>query len=631
TAYKPGGEAVHGVKRFIENCDGLFTSSAELASQYSEFSKRTWVLQNFVDFGIRDWETPVERPESLKNKLVIGWAGSITHQDDYAPLKNVINPILKKYPHTVFCIVSAYSTMDIFLNELNLPADRVVRLEPVGFDEYPKLPAHFDIGLVPVVNTPFNRAKCLSFDTRVSTPYGLIEVGNLKVGQSVWSGAKWVKVEVVDHEPVKVGLRVKTDKGYELCMTKNHRIMTKSGWKRADELEIGQILPLSPTKFGDEIVEVPVPLWATRHSWRSPDFDPCIGSSLPKVFIDETWGELLGFFVGDGNINNTHVRIDCDAQDGDVIVNLIDKWSKVGLPAYAYQKKKAGEYTNGITVVVSSRKLQEFTESLGLSDGKTRTPKVPDVIWRSPKSVVAAFLRGYFEADGGTEETQIKACSKDLELIQGIQKLLLGFDIVSKIISKPLGGSGVYSDRVYHYLYLNRAASDIFFEEIGFVSKRKICKLQEITSRSHSNAYSPISWEDVIVSIDDEKLAPVDIQVEGEVFIAEGFVSHNSDLKPIEYGARHVPYVASKLAPYVRLHQETNGQGGYIADSQEEWIQAISKLVEDEEDRKNKAEFMFEYVKNERSGTVNAWRWAEAFREVKSARANTPNLEQKYV
>lgn len=263
TAYKPGGEAVHGVQKFIENCDGLFTSSAELASQYSGFSKRTWVLQNCIDFGIRDWETPVERPDSLKNKLVIGWAGSITHQDDYAPLKNVIKPILMKYPHTVFCIVSAYSTMDIFLRELDLPPDRVVRLEPVDFDKYPALPAHFDIGLVPVVNTPFNRAK--------------------------------------------------------------------------------------------------------------------------------------------------------------------------------------------------------------------------------------------------------------------------------------------------------------------------------------------------------------------------------SDLKPIEYGARHVPYVASKLAPYVRLHQETNGQGGYIADSQEEWIHSISRLVEDEEDRKSKAEFMFEYVKNERSGAVNAWRWAEALREVKAARQYTPDLEQKYV
>lgn len=263
SAYKPGSETVHGVQKFIEMSDGLFTSSAELASQYACFSKRTWVLQNCIDFGLRDWETPIERHPNLQGKTVIGWAGSITHQDDWAPLVGVVGPILKKYPNTMFCIVSAYQTMDIFMEKLELPADRVVRLEPVGFDDYPKLPAQFDIGLVPVVNTPFNRAK--------------------------------------------------------------------------------------------------------------------------------------------------------------------------------------------------------------------------------------------------------------------------------------------------------------------------------------------------------------------------------SDLKPIEYGARHVPYVASKLAPYVRLHQETEGQGGYIANSQDQWIDAISRLVEDEQDRKSKAEFMFEYVKTERSGANNAWRWAEAFREARAIRVNSPDLEQKYV
>lgn len=263
SAYKPGGDSVHGVQKFIEACDGLFTSSAELASQYACFSKRTWVLQNCIDFGIRDWDTPVERPEVLKDKLVIGWAGSITHQDDWAPIQRVMKVILQKYPHTMFCIVSAHATVDIFLEKFGLPADRVCRLAPVDFPEYPKLPAHFDIGLVPVVNTTFNRAK--------------------------------------------------------------------------------------------------------------------------------------------------------------------------------------------------------------------------------------------------------------------------------------------------------------------------------------------------------------------------------SDLKPIEYGARKVPYVASRLAPYVRLHQETNGQGGYIANTQEEWINAISRLVEDDQDRQSKSEFIFNYVKNERSGAVNAWRWAEAIREAKIARQFNPEQEQKYI
>jgi glycosyltransferase involved in cell wall biosynthesis len=159
SVYKPGSDTVKGVQRFLQSCDGLFTSSPELASQYRQYAKRTWVLPNCIDFGIRDWEGEVERDERLKGKIVIGWAGSITHQDDWAPLKGVVSTVLAKYPETIFAIVSAYQTMEIFSKNLDVPEDRMVCLEPVEFEEYPKLPAQFDIGLVPVVNTAFNRAK----------------------------------------------------------------------------------------------------------------------------------------------------------------------------------------------------------------------------------------------------------------------------------------------------------------------------------------------------------------------------------------------------------------------------------------------------------------------------------------
>ena len=159
TAYKPGGPAVHGVQKFMEASDGLFTSSPELASQYACFNKRTWVLPNCIDFGIRDWETPVPRDPRLEDKLVIGWAGSITHQDDWVPLKGVMDKVLDRYPQVVFAIVSAYQTMEIFTRELNLPPDRVVTLDPTDFNAYPALPAQFDIGLIPVIPTVFNVAK----------------------------------------------------------------------------------------------------------------------------------------------------------------------------------------------------------------------------------------------------------------------------------------------------------------------------------------------------------------------------------------------------------------------------------------------------------------------------------------
>lgn len=163
--YKPGGHVLKMVTKFLETVDGLTTSCEYLAGQYSQFCKKTWVISNYIDCavdgleGIRDWDTPVERDPRLRDKVVIGWGGSITHQDDARCIGDAVTRVLEKYPQTILALVSAYSTMENFIQDLKVPEDRVVRLDPVPFDDYPKLPAQFDIGLIPLANNTFNRAK----------------------------------------------------------------------------------------------------------------------------------------------------------------------------------------------------------------------------------------------------------------------------------------------------------------------------------------------------------------------------------------------------------------------------------------------------------------------------------------
>src|SRR2546421_358390 len=81
-------------------------SNPELASQYAHLNARICVIPNFIDFSIRDWETPVPRDERLAGKLVIGWCGGTTHQGDYLPLQGVLRAILERYEQVVFAICS---------------------------------------------------------------------------------------------------------------------------------------------------------------------------------------------------------------------------------------------------------------------------------------------------------------------------------------------------------------------------------------------------------------------------------------------------------------------------------------------------------------------------------------------
>lgn len=169
--YRPGSQTLRNVEECIRLCDALFVTTPELASQYRAYNQRIYVLPNFIDFGIRDWEAEYPRRPALQERIdarraatgtepvVIGWAGSITHQDDWAPLQGNLKRVLEKYPHAIFAMVSAYQIMEIFKAKLGLPEEQLVCLDPTDLNGFPEIPAQFDLGLAPVVNTTFNRAK----------------------------------------------------------------------------------------------------------------------------------------------------------------------------------------------------------------------------------------------------------------------------------------------------------------------------------------------------------------------------------------------------------------------------------------------------------------------------------------
>jgi len=122
---------------------------------------------------------------------------------------------------------------------------------------------------------------------------------------------------------------------------------------------------------------------------------------------------------------------------------------------------------------------------------------------------------------------------------------------------------------------LGRDAADVFAKEIGFRSARKTARLKEITSRPHSNAFRPMDWNPKVISVRPCMVEPVDIQVEDHEYMAAGFVSHNSWLKPLELSALGIPWVASPRAEYERLH---NLGCGLLADTPNRWFKTLRRL-----------------------------------------------------
>jgi O-antigen biosynthesis protein len=157
--FKPGSDVIRVVERWIRTCDGLIVTTPELAGSYSYLNNRIYVVNNYLDLHIRDWTTPVPRAEDLAGKLVIGWAGGSTHTDDEAPLRGVLAGVLADYPRAVFGICTHPKLVERMVQTLEIPPEKVVHLQTVSFEDYPKVPAQFDIGLAPLRDTPFNRNK----------------------------------------------------------------------------------------------------------------------------------------------------------------------------------------------------------------------------------------------------------------------------------------------------------------------------------------------------------------------------------------------------------------------------------------------------------------------------------------
>jgi len=157
--FKPGGEALRLFERWVRACDGLIVTTPELAAQYRHLNNRVFVVPNYIDFNIRDWETPVSRAPGLEGKTVIGWAGGSTHAEDDEPLRGVLSGIQRDYPDVVVALCSHPSLVRMMAARQELIPEQTVFLAPTTFEEYTVVPAQFDIGIAPLRNTVFNRSK----------------------------------------------------------------------------------------------------------------------------------------------------------------------------------------------------------------------------------------------------------------------------------------------------------------------------------------------------------------------------------------------------------------------------------------------------------------------------------------
>jgi intein/homing endonuclease len=472
---------------------------------------------------------------------------------------------------------------------------------------YAKALDEADIVIAPLADNSFNKMKCVTENTLISTNKGIYKIGDI-----VNSSQRGIKIMNEDVRnlfkyPNEKVIKLITDIGVEIEGTETHRIMVEGKWKMLKDFIVGDVVNVSSFEIeAKEYQRIHYPMMLSKKITETI-LNNSSKTMIPSIEINENYGRFFGYMVGDGHFSKGYLNISCDKRHTNVVQDIKELVESMGLMPIIYERKPDNRCTNsyikegfGIEVRIPSKHLADICYQENLRNVKGKVFEVPHFILKSPKSVIREFLRGLFEADGTVtvESSNMSLCSKSLILAKQVQYLLLGFGIVSNIgktLNKKYG-------RYYHYVRLNRDASDIFCREIGFISEAKCNKLKIITEKSHSNRFTKQSFNTIIASIEYSLKDVYDIEVDNiHQYNGNGIINHNSNLKQVECWTRKLPIVCNDMPPYNvhGRHMENCILIPCEKNARKYWQKYLKKLIMDESLRKQLGEQLYEDFKIE--------------------------------
>lgn len=362
---------------------------------------------------------------------------------------------------------------------------------------------------------------CVTGDTWVQTSEGPRQVNELidTPFKAMVDGKEYQATGFWKTGDKKV-FKVKTDRGYEVRATDNHKLLVEVSRKRKFgagaghniEVEWVEVKDLEP---GDKLV-------ISDHSRPVASFDH-----------DEfNRGWLIGEVVGDGGYNParypTYVRFWGEERGrmAAFAAALIDS---------GVQVHKGNE-----TAQVACNALTVLADGLIAPEKKTLLPALE----KKSESFVAGFLRGLFDADGSVQGSIEKGISvrlwqADEQRIKAVQRMLLRFGIASTIYFNrelpgerdlPDGDGGVksYLCNAGHELTISKDNVVRFAERVGFYDESKKSRLVEAIGDRKRPVYKERFTAEV-VSVEEDGVEPVYDCTVDEVhrFCANGIVAHN--------------------------------------------------------------------------------------------------------
>ena len=311
---------------------------------------------------------------------------------------------------------------------------------------------------------------CVTGDTLVYSGDGLVPISEL-VGKTPAlsldsrAGAEGSFAIKVWQSGVKPVYRLVTREGYTLKLTADHEIFTTRGKVATSEL-----------KRGDRI--------------RLLDHKGYFGS-----LGDRHLGLTLGWLTGDGHIDVKRAVLSFYGEDHKVGPILAEATQSV---VAGTGQRPTRVYPTGMHItkegrgIVQSTRLRDVVRDFGLTENDWHY--VPDVVYQGTEDMQRGYLQALFGADGTVDGKKpykgmsVRLNSSYLDLLEGVQRLLLNFGIASRIYLRRgermntfpdgKGGMKVYKTLPNYEVVISKDNVSRFADEIGFLNERKNDRLR---------------------------------------------------------------------------------------------------------------------------------------------------------
>lgn len=151
----------------FKNADSVMVTTPYLKHLMSQFNKSVEVMPNTIDFEQPQF-IPNPDIQAMKSKLVhIGWSGSVTHLQDLQLIEGEILSLNKSKDKDYKLMLAGYYENDsiwdkyekIFTSDYLLNDDNYGRINAADVYSYAQAYNLMDIGLIPLRDNEFNRAK----------------------------------------------------------------------------------------------------------------------------------------------------------------------------------------------------------------------------------------------------------------------------------------------------------------------------------------------------------------------------------------------------------------------------------------------------------------------------------------